>query len=201
MPRCVCSCVCTMHMCRHVSKKPGTSLHVAWSRQPPQRPPSQCCLAEGSLACWETSREKWGLRSPRATRYVQGDGGLTSSTSSSGVAGARSVLSVVHEVSDKVSESTDSSSNPKNVSTTCFCGRRGMQRSGQRVAGLPSPRALRRGARKVLAGVCTGGAAGHSAPRARLLLRRGPHMGIVRGRSARTKAHPGLTRGRRGCRI
>lgn len=60
---------------------------------------------------------------------------LTSSTSSSGVTGARSVLSVVHDVSDKVSESTDSSSNPKNVSTTCFCKKQGeWGRSG-----APSP--------------------------------------------------------------
>ena len=43
---------------------------------------------------------------------------LTSSSSSSGVAG---VWSVLKEVSEEVSESTDSSSNPKYVSTTCFC--------------------------------------------------------------------------------
>lgn len=45
---------------------------------------------------------------------------LTSSKSSSGVAGVLSVLSVLYEVTDDVSESTDSSSNPKNVSTTCL---------------------------------------------------------------------------------
>lgn len=45
---------------------------------------------------------------------------LTSSKSSSGVAGVLSVLSVLYEVTDEVSESRDSSSNPKNVSTTCL---------------------------------------------------------------------------------
>lgn len=62
---------------------------------------------------------------------------LTSSRSSSGVAGALSVLSVLQDVSDKVSESTDSSSNPKNVSTTCFCEGKGRSSGTDQVAGSP----------------------------------------------------------------
>lgn len=70
---------------------------------------------------------------------------LTSSRSSSGVAGALSVLSVLQDVSDKVSESTDSSSNPKNVSTTCFCEGKGRSSGTDQVAGSPGPAGQGRG--------------------------------------------------------
>lgn len=66
---------------------------------------------------------------------------LTSSRSSSGVAGALSVRSVLQDVSDNVSESTDSSSNPKNVSTTCFCERQRAGHQTQTQEGrVPQPR-------------------------------------------------------------